>query len=140
MKKTEIVAVVPALGTSLLPSLSCPTCWPAYASLLSALGLSFLGESKYLLWLNAAALVISVIVLFRRRRHGGNVPVLMGAIAALLIFAGKFLLNSNPMVWLAAATLLAAFVWSRPKTKPPRCPTCVGDTSLEVVNRGIKES
>lgn len=134
------MAAVPALGASLLPSLICPACWPAYASLLSAVGLSFLGYSKHLLWLNVTALVISLIVLFRRMSHGSYVPVLIGAFAALLILTGKFLLNSNPTVWLGAAALLAAFVWSRPKAKPARCRGCVGDTSLEVVNHGIKES
>ncbi len=141
MKKSEIVPVVPALGASLLPSLSCPACWPAYASLLGAVGLSFVGKSKYLIWLNVGALAISLIVLFRRTRQGSYVSVLIGAFAALLILTGKFLLNSNPVAWLGAAALLTAFVWSRrPEAKPAACPACVSGTSLEVVNHGIKES
>ena len=140
MKKIEIVGAVPALGASLLPSLSCPACWPAYASLLGAFGLSFLGQSTYLLWLNVAALAISLIVLFRRARHGTYIPVLIGALAALLILTGKFLLNSNPAAWLGGAALLAAFVLSRPKPKLERCRACVGDRTVEVVNHGIKES
>ena len=32
-----IVASFPAIGTALLPKLTCPLCWPAYAALLSAL-------------------------------------------------------------------------------------------------------
>lgn len=140
MKKSAIVAVVPAVGASLLPSLSCPACWPTYASLLSAVGLSFLGETKYLLWLNVAALLICLIVLFRRSRHGSYVPVLIGASAAMLILAGKFLLTLNFMAWLGSAALLAAFVWSRPRAKSALCRSCVGDTSLEVVNHGIEES
>lgn len=139
MKKSEVVAVVPALGASLLPSLSCPACWPAYISLLSALGLSFLGENKYLLWLNLIALLLSLVVLFRRTRKGSHVPVLVGALAALFIMAGKFLLNSNPATWLGAAGLLGAFVWSRPKSHPATCPGCIGKSSLEVMDHGIKE-
>lgn len=125
MKKSEIVAVVPALGSLLLPSLSCPACWPGYASLLGAAGLSFLGESKYLIWLSVAALVISLIMLFRRSRQGSYVPVLIGAFAALLILTGKLLLNSNPMVWLGVAALLGAFIWS-PKAKPAGLPRLRG--------------
>ncbi len=140
MRKSEVAAVVPALGTSLLPTLSCPACWPAYASLLSAVGLSFLGEGRYLLWLNVVALVISLVVLARRARQASYVPVLVGALAALLILSGKFLLNSNPATWLGAAALLAAFVWSRPKAKSVGCPACVGNTSLEEAEHGIKES
>jgi hypothetical protein len=103
-------------------------------------GVSFLGESKYLLWLNVAALVISLIVLYRRTRHASYIPVLIGALAALLILAGKFLLSSNTTAWLGAATLLAVFIGSRPKTKPIGCTACVGSTSLELVNHGIEES
>jgi len=140
MRTSEIAAVVPAVGASLLPSLSCPACWPAYTSLLSAVGLSFLGESKYLLWLNAAALLASLIVLFRRARQASYIPVSIGALAAVLILSGKFILNSNLTNWLGAAALLAAFVWSGTKSKPASCAGCAGNTSLEVVNHGIKES
>lgn len=139
MKKSEIAAVVPALGASLLPSLSCPACLPAYASLLSAVGLSFLGESKYLLWLNAAALLVSLVVLFRRARHASYVPFALGALAATVILSGKFLSNSNLTNWVGAAALLAAFVWSGTKSKPASCSGCAANASLEVVNHGIKE-
>ncbi len=140
MRKSELVAVVPALGASLLPGLSCPACWPAYASALSAVGLSFLGENKYLLWLNVAALLVSLVALFRRARTGTYVPVLIGAVATLLILSGKFLLNSNPATWLGAAGLLAAFVWSRSKSQPASCSACIGNSSLEVRDHGIKKS
>ncbi len=140
MRKGEIAAVAPAVGASLLPALSCPACWPAYASLLSAVGLSFVGESRYLLWLNAAALLVGLMVLFRRARQSGYVPFVIGALAAMVILTGKFLLNSNLTNWLGAAALLTAFVWSGTKSKPASCPGCAGHTSLEVVNHGIKES
>lgn len=140
MKKSDVAAFVPALGASLLPSLSCPACWPAYASLLSVVGLTFLGESKYLLWLNVMALLVSLAVLFRRARTGSYAPVLIGTVAALLILFGKFLLNSNPATWLGGAGLLGAFVWNRSKAKPASCPACVNNESLEVMDHGIKES
>lgn len=40
--------VAPGIGVSLLPKLICPLCWPAYAGLLSALGLSFLINARNL--------------------------------------------------------------------------------------------
>jgi len=107
---------------------------------LSALGFSFLGDSKYLLWLNIAALLVSLVVLFRRARKGSYVTVLVGALAALLILSGKFVLNSNSATWLGAAALLGAFVWSRPKSQPASCPACIDNSALEVVDHGIKES
>jgi hypothetical protein len=36
------VAMLPGIGVSLLPKLICPMCWPAYAGIVSALGLGFL--------------------------------------------------------------------------------------------------
>lgn len=140
MKKRDVAIAAPALGASLLPSLSCPACWPAYASLLSALGLSFLGQSRYLLWLNVAALLAGLIVLLRRAGGSGYLPVSMGALAAVLIVSGKFFLNSNLMNWLGAAALLVAFVWSGTKPKPASCPRCAGNPTPEVMNNGVKES
>lgn len=141
MKKADIAAGVSAVGASLLPSLSCPACWPAYASLLSAVGLSFLSHSKYLLWLNGAALLSSLIVLWRRARQAGYIPVAIAALAAVAILSGKFWLNSNLTNWTGAAALLAAFVWSGTKSRPASCTSCAGNTSLEMNHGGFfKES
>src|SRR5512146_615813 len=139
MKKSDIVAIAPAVGASLLPSLSCPACWPAYASLLSAVGLTFLSESKYLLWLNVAALLASLIVLWRRTRWAGYVPLAIAALAASAILLGKFWLNSNPANWTGTAAFLAAFVWSGIKSKPASCQRCAGNIYQEVGNYGIKK-
>jgi hypothetical protein len=43
-----------------LPVLTCPLCWPAYAGLLSSLGVSFLIYSKYLLPVVAVMLALSL--------------------------------------------------------------------------------
>ncbi len=136
MKKRDIAAGASAVGASLLPSLSCPACWPAYASLLSAVGLSFIGESKYLFWLNAAALLLSLIVLWRRIPQAGYIPVAIAVLAAIAILSGKFWLNSNLTNWLGAAALLGSFVWTGTKPKPASCTSCTGNTSLEVNHGG----
>jgi mercuric ion transport protein len=47
---------IPGVLASLLPALACPLCWPAYAALLSALGLGFLTSSTYLLPLTGVLL------------------------------------------------------------------------------------
>ena len=69
--KRTLVAL-PGVGVSLLPKLMCPACWPAYAGIVSALGLGFLISAKYLLPLTVAFLSISAFALgFRAsRRHG----------------------------------------------------------------------
>src|SRR5260370_27513328 len=43
----------PGIGVSLLPKLMCPACWPAYAAVLSSVGLGFLISTTYLLPLTA---------------------------------------------------------------------------------------
>src|SRR5262245_11422434 len=64
--------VAPGVGVALLPKLVCPLCWPAYAGLLSSLGLGFLVSTVYLLPLTAAFLALAVGSLAFRasRRHG----------------------------------------------------------------------
>lgn len=136
MRRTEIVAAVPAVGASLLPTLSCPACWPAYASMLASVGLPFLAESKYLLWLNAAALLVGLAVLLRRARTSSYRPLLVAAIASAVILIGKFGVASKPITWLGAAALLAAFVWSG---LTPNCPQCV-TKPLEVPSHGNQKS
>lgn len=140
MRRTEIIAAVPAVGASLLPTLSCPACWPAYASMLAAVGLPFLAEGKYLLWLNLAALLIGLAVLWRRARTSGYRPLLLAAIASAAILIGKFGVASQPTTWLGAAALLAAFVWSSARTRQaPNCPQCA-TKFLEVTSHGNQES
>ena len=51
-----LLSVVPAVGASLLPVGACPACWPAYAGLLSALGLGvFIVASVWNSWPRKAA-------------------------------------------------------------------------------------
>jgi hypothetical protein len=57
--KRNLLAM-PGIGMALLPKLACPACWPAYAGLLSTLGVGFLGSTKYLLPLTATFLFVAV--------------------------------------------------------------------------------
>jgi len=50
----------PGIGVSLLPTLACPLCWPAYAGLLSSLGLGFLISTKYLFPLTVVFLAVAL--------------------------------------------------------------------------------
>jgi hypothetical protein len=45
----QAVLAAPGIVLSALPIGACPACWPVYASILSALGASFLLSSAYLL-------------------------------------------------------------------------------------------
>lgn len=107
------LAVLPGVSVSLLPKLACPMCWPAYAGLLSSLGLGFLISTTYLLPVTVAFLVIAVLALgFRAGTRRGYGPMLVGVVAATAVFFGKFLLESNAAMYGGVALLLAASMWN----------------------------
>src|SRR6266852_2291161 len=83
--------MVPAVGASLLPKLICPMCWPAYAGIVSSLGLGFLIGTTYLLPVTAAFLVVSAGALaFRAPQRRGYAPFWTGVFATLVVLVGKF--------------------------------------------------
>ena len=104
---------IPGVGVSLLPKLACPFCWPAYAGLLSSVGLGFLISAKYVLPITAAFVVLAVAALaFRARRRHGYRPFLIGLVAAVGVLAGKFWWESNPAMYAAVGLLIIASVWN----------------------------
>jgi len=122
-----IAASFPAVGVALLPKLTCPLCFPAYAAVLGALGLEFVDYTPYLLPLTAVFLTITILVLVAQARRTGNrLPLLMGIAASAVVLAGKFQLDSE---WLTAggiAALIAAVILgsrSRPDATVS-CPAC----------------
>ena len=131
-----IAASSPAVGVALLPKLTCPLCFPAYAAILSAIGLEFVDYTPYLLPLTAAFLVIAVIVLSLQTRRTGNAyPLLLGIAASVLVLIGKFHLESD---WLTAGGIVllvaAVFLGSRAKsTSTAFCPACVAGESGQQV-------
>src|SRR2546421_6202521 len=88
---------LPGVGVSLLPKLACPLCWPAYAGLLSSVGLGFLLSAAYLLPLTAGFLVIALgAMAFKANSRHGYVPFLLGIVAAAAVLLGKFRWESSP--------------------------------------------
>ena len=72
-------AFIPGVGVALLPKLTCPMCWPAYAGLLTTLGLGFLLSERYLFAVTAVFLLMSVGALtFRYRERRGIAPAVVG--------------------------------------------------------------
>ena len=105
------LASIPAFGATLLPALGCPLCWPAYAGLLSSVGLGFVDYTPYvtpgligLLTLSIAGLAYQA----RRRRHGLK-PLALGLVAATLILASRYLLNDAIFTGTGFALLWSTF-------------------------------
>ncbi len=119
-------AVVPGALLSLLPVVSCPSCWPAYAGVLSSLGAPFIMESSWLLALTAGALLVALAGLgYRARLRRGFGPLVVGVVASAGILLGKFALEINAAVYASTALLVAASVWnSWPRWQVPAGDEC----------------
>jgi mercuric ion transport protein len=131
---------VPAIFLSVLPFGGCPLCWPVYAGILSALGLSFLLSSAYLLPLTALFLVVSVVALaFRARARRGYGPFALGLVAATLILWGKFSLESNILAYAGVGLLISSSIWnSWPRSAAGQCLRCA-PSGTKVVQLGSME-
>ena len=104
---------LPGVGVSLLPKLACPLCWPAYAGLLSSVGLGFLLSAAYLLPVTAGFLVIAMgAMAFKANSRHGYGPFLLGLIAAAGVLLGKFRWESKATMYGAVGLLVIASVWN----------------------------
>lgn len=128
----SIAASFPAIGVALMPKLACPLCFPAYAAVLSALGLEFVDYTPYLLPLTAVFLVVAVGVLaLQACRTGSIAELLLGVAASIIVLIGKFYFESN---WLTTGgvvlLVIAIFLGSRFKSATiAPCPACVSGGS-----------
>jgi hypothetical protein len=123
------LALLPALGVALLPKLTCPACWPAYAGLLSSLGLGFIDYSPYLLPAMLVFIGVALIALgFRARQRRGYGPLLLGVLAGVPLLASKFYFDSDALMWASLSLLIAASVWNtwpRSANIAGACPACM---------------
>ncbi len=125
----QTMVALPGIGVSLLPKLMCPACWPAYAGIVSALGLGFLISAKYLLPLTVGFLAIAATALgYRTSRRHGYGPFGLGLIAAAVILVGKFYFDAPQATYAGVALLIAASIWNswpRGAATAPFCSACV---------------
>lgn len=106
-------SVLPSVGVSLLPKLTCPLCWPAYAGLLTTLGLQLLISERYLLGVTVCCLLVSVGALaYRYRERRGLFPAVLGSVGAVMLLIGKFKYESTPTMYSGLLVLIASSVWN----------------------------
>ena len=111
LRKRGLLAL-PGISVCLLPKLACPACWPAYAGLLSTLGLGFLISTAYMLPLTAGFLVVALgTMALRAKNRGGYGPFLIGLVAACAILIAKFAWESYPVVYSALGMLIMSSAW-----------------------------
>ncbi len=95
---------------------------PAYAGLISSMGLAFLMETLYLFPLTAMCLTFSLGgLLIRARRRGKYGLFVAGLFGAILLMLGKFVFTWPFAVYGGLALLLIASLWnSWPPKKPAK--------------------
>jgi len=131
------VASFPAIGTALLPKLTCPLCWPAYAAALSALGFGFFDYTPYLLPLTLVFLGLALGALtLHAKRSGQRLPLLIGLGGAVIVLLGKFAvdlewMNTTGVVLLVIAILLTM---RRGTVVGPACPACVDEKGVKAAS------
>jgi len=123
------LATIPGIAFAFLPKLACPACWPAYAGVLSSVGLGFLIDTKYLLPLTAAFLVVAVGALaFRARARRGYGPFIAGVVSAIMVLVGKFRFDADAAMYGGIGLLVLASLWNAwPLRSGAGCQTCVTD-------------
>jgi hypothetical protein len=127
---------IPGAGVSLLPILSCSLCWPAYAALLSSLGLGFLGNSAYLLPLTGALLAVAVAGLGLQIKSAGYGPLAFGLVSGGAILVGKFMIDSTLVTYAGVALLLVASMWS---VVPRRSTASASCSTSAVADEGTRQ-
>lgn len=129
----DTALAVPGVGVSMLPKVICPVCSPAYAAVVSSLGLGFLVSVTYLLPVTAAFLAIAVGALgVRASWRRGLGPFWIGVIAASGVLIGKFWLDSAMITDVGVGLLVIASVWNvipRPAIICSCLPADAGSTS-----------
>jgi hypothetical protein len=131
-RMSTLLPSLPGIAFAMLPKLACPACWPAYAGLLSSLGVGFLVEVRYLLPLTALFVAEAVAALaWRAPRRRGYGPAVLGLGAGVVLLLGKFWLEIETFTWVGVGMLVVASLWnSWPKPRPTgTCPACVGDAA-----------
>ena len=129
----SVLAAIPGIGAALLPVGLCPACWPAYAGVLTSLGLGFLLDASYLLPVTAVLLLVVVWTLaYRARSRRGFAPFVLGLFSALIILIGKFAVESTATMLGGVVLLMAASIWNAWPQRAARrntaaCPMCAPD-------------
>lgn len=133
--------LLPAVLFALLPKVACPACWPAYAGLLSSVGLGFVAQTEYLLPLTSTFLAIVLVALaYRARSRRGYGPFWLGTTAAGVVLIGKFWAESNLLFYSGLALLVGSSIWNtwpRKESKTASC--CEGTQRTRQITSRVQE-
>jgi hypothetical protein len=114
---------LPGVLISSLP-MACSLCWPAYAALISSLGLGFVGRSTFLLPVTGVLLAVAVVGLGMQIKSAGYGPFVLGLVSVATILPGKFAIGSNLMTYGGVTLLLVASAWSMAPRRSAHSEAC----------------
>jgi len=111
--RRSVAAVLSGTGAWFIPAGVCPACWPAYAGAASSLGLGFTLDVGFLVPVAASLLALSLFALgYRAEKRRGYGPLVLGIVGALGVLAGKLVLSSEVLSYVALAGIVAAGLWN----------------------------
>ncbi|MEE8551120.1 MAG: hypothetical protein V3T08_07705 [Gemmatimonadota bacterium] len=118
---------LPASALTALPA--CPACYPAYAGVLSSLGLGALNSVGAQAIITVAFLIAALGALFyRARARRGLGPFVLGLVAAVTVIGTKFVLGWEPGSYGGVGVLMGACVWNAwPVREESECVDCAAD-------------
>ncbi|MCB1319029.1 MAG: hypothetical protein KDK34_02185 [Leptospiraceae bacterium] len=97
----------------MLPVVTCAACWPAYAAVLSSLGIGFVNYTPYLMPLMIALTAVALFGLFHRAKfRWGYGPFALGVVAGAFILVSRFVLELDALLYAGAAGFLSASIWN----------------------------
>ncbi|MHB8416814.1 MAG: MerC domain-containing protein [Myxococcales bacterium] len=115
----QSLALLPAALLAVLPHLTCPACWPAYAALLSALGLPFVASDRLLTPLLAAALLLGCAsIAWSTRSHRNPGPLALTLLASIAVAAGRLVWDLPPLLYGGTIVLVGAALWNLRLRRP----------------------
>ncbi len=102
---------IPAAALAAL--LLCPACYPAYAGILSALGLTALSDTTVQTVLTVLFLSAALgALLYKAKSRRGYGPLALGAAASVALSISKFVMGNDPITYAAVGVLVLAGLWN----------------------------
>lgn len=109
----RLLAVAPSLAVAAVPVGTCPVCIAGTVGALSALGIGFLLETRFLLPITVLALTLALGSLaWRARARWGYSPLVLGIVGAITLSVGQFVVTSAQTTVIGAIVLMAAALWN----------------------------
>ncbi len=110
-QRRHSVLGIPAAAFAALPL--CPACYPAYAGILSGLGLTALSSTTVQTVLTRRFLSAALgALLYKAKSRRGYGPLALGTAASIALSFAKFVMGSDPITYAAVGVLVLAGLWN----------------------------